>query len=86
MLVYRPTRKVGRAEKLLHWWHGPNVVIRQITTLNYEVQLPGGRKSEVVQVKRMVRFVDDTALANSEEGAESSMDETVDFEIQKKVS
>ena len=62
------------------------MVIRQITTLNYEVQLPGGRKSEVVQVKRMVRFVDDTALANSEEGAESSMDETVDFEIQKKVS
>jgi hypothetical protein len=53
VLVYRLTRKVGRAEKLLHWWHGPYVVIRQITPLNYEVQLPGVKKTEVVHVKRM---------------------------------
>jgi hypothetical protein len=86
VLVYRPTRKVGRAEKVLHRWHGPYVVIRQITPLNYEVQLPGVRKSEVVHVKWMKKFVDLTAPASSGEGAESSVEGTVDFEIQKKVS
>ncbi len=86
VLVYRPTRKVGRAEKLLHRWHGPYVVIRQITSLNYEVQLPDVRKSEVLHVERMKKFVDLTAPASSEEGAESSVEGTVYFEIQKKVS
>ena len=58
LLVYRPTRKVGRAEKLLHRWHGLYVVIRQITPLNYEVQLPGVRKSDVVHVERMKKLLD----------------------------
>ena len=50
------------------------------------MQLPGVRKSEVVHVERMKKFVDLTAPASSEEGAESSVEWTVDFEIQKKVS
>ena len=61
VLVYRPTRNVGRAGKLLHRWHGLYMVIRQIIPLNYEVQLPGVRKSEVVHVERMKKFVDLTA-------------------------
>jgi hypothetical protein len=44
VLVYRPTRKVGLAEKLLHRWHGPYRIIRQITPLNYEVQLNPKKK------------------------------------------
>nr|CAH0102049.1 unnamed protein product [Daphnia galeata] len=55
-----------------------------ITPLNYEVQLPGVRKSEVVHVEWMKKFVDLTAPASSEEGAESSVEGTVDFEIEKK--
>jgi hypothetical protein len=39
-----------------------------------------------MHVERMKRFVDLTAPTNSEEGAESSVEGTVDFEIQKKVS
>jgi hypothetical protein len=62
------------------------MLIRQITPLNYEVQLPGVRKSELVHVERMKKFVELTAPVSSEEGAESSMEGTVDFEIQKKVS
>jgi hypothetical protein len=62
------------------------VVIRQITPLNYEVQLPGVRKSEVLHVERMKKFVDLTAPASAEEGVDSSVEGTVDFEIQKKVS
>jgi hypothetical protein len=50
------------------------------------VQLPGVRKSEVVHVERMKKFVDLTAPASAEEGADSSVEGTVDFDIQKKVS
>lgn len=66
VLVYRPTRKMVRAEQLLHRWHGLLFfVIRQITPLNYEVQLPGSKRSEVVHVKRIKRFLDLTASISS---------------------
>ena len=57
VLVYRPTRKVGLAEKLLHRWHGPYNIIRQITPLNYEVQLNPYKKTEIVHVERLKSFV-----------------------------
>jgi len=37
VLVYKPFRRVKRAEKLLHRWQGPFTVIRQTTPVNYEV-------------------------------------------------
>ena len=36
VLVYKPIRKVGRAEKLLHRWLGSFVVIRRMSGLNYK--------------------------------------------------
>jgi hypothetical protein len=33
VLVYKPIRKVGRAEKLLHHWHGPYVVQRKTSSI-----------------------------------------------------
>ena len=37
VLIYKPVRKVGKSEKLLHRWLGPYEVIRRITDLNYEI-------------------------------------------------
>ena len=34
VLIYRPRRKKGLAEKLLHQWVGPYKVTRRITDLN----------------------------------------------------
>ena len=38
VLVYKPFRKVGKSDKLLHRWLGPYKIIRRISDLNYEVQ------------------------------------------------
>ena len=43
-LIYKPIRKKGRSEKLLHRWMGPYVVIRQTTPVNYEVKLQVGKQ------------------------------------------
>ncbi|KZS19595.1 Uncharacterized protein APZ42_013916 [Daphnia magna] len=73
VLVYRPTRKVGLAEKLLHRWHGPYSIVRKITPLNYEVQLNNSKKTEVVHVERLKSFVDLTQpVPNTEVGAQST--------------
>ncbi len=57
--MYKPFRKVKRAEKLLHRWQGPFNVIRQTTHVNYEVKLSSGsRKSEIVHVIKMKLFHD----------------------------
>jgi hypothetical protein len=69
VLVYRPTRKVGLAEKLLHRWHEPYRIIRQITPLNYEVQLNPTKKTEVVHIERIKSFTnlaDRIAVEDSE--------------------
>ena len=57
MLIFKPLRKVGRSEKLLHRWLGPYLVLRQTTPVNYEVILRDGRqKSDIVHVARMKPF------------------------------
>ena len=58
VLVYKPIRKIGRAEKLLHRWHGPFEVIRQVTPVNYEAKLIGDESgnSEVFHVVAMKPF------------------------------
>ena len=49
VLVYKPFRKVKRAEKLLHRWQEPFKVIRHTTPVNYGVELSSGsRKSEIL--------------------------------------
>jgi hypothetical protein len=92
VLVYRPTRKVGLAEKLLHRWHGPYRIIRQLTPLNYEIQLIPGNKKEVVHVERIKSFNDLTtpnptkdyeAQATDQTDAEDTADsDTADDETQ----
>ena len=69
VLVYKPTRKVGRSEKLLHRWHGPYRVIKRITPLNYEVKLINGRKSDIVHVVRIKAYKDPSSqlAINSDE-------------------
>ena len=57
VLVYKPIRKKGRSDKLLHRWIGPYVVIRRTTPVNYEVKLQQGRhKSDIVHVVAMKPF------------------------------
>ena len=57
MLVYKPVRKVGKSEKLLHRWLGPFKVLRQTTPVNYEVvSTSGRRKTDIVHVVRMKSF------------------------------
>ena len=38
VLVYKPVRKVGKSEKLLHRWLGPFKIVRRTSEVNYEVQ------------------------------------------------
>jgi hypothetical protein len=57
VLVYKPIRKIGRAEKLLHHWHGPYVVQRKTASLNYEVKQKDKRKTEIVHVGKMKTFL-----------------------------
>ena len=48
----------GLGEKFMHRFHGPYVVRRQLSPLNYEVQLECGRgKSEIVHVSKMKPYV-----------------------------
>ncbi|KZS06405.1 Uncharacterized protein APZ42_030154, partial [Daphnia magna] len=57
VLVYKPFRKVGRAEKLLHRWLGPFVVVHRASAFNYEVKRPNGRQTELVYVGKMKKFI-----------------------------
>jgi hypothetical protein len=50
LLVYWATRQVGKAEKLIHLWQRPYTRVRHLTPLNYEVKLPGKKKTKVVHV------------------------------------
>ena len=58
VLIYKPIRKVGRSEKLLHQWLGPYQVIRRTTDLNYEVKLLESKtgKTEIVHVVAMKQY------------------------------
>ena len=57
VLIYKPIRKVGKSEKLLHRWLGPYTVLKVLSPVNYEVQLSSGRgKTDVVHVCRMKSF------------------------------
>ena len=57
VLIYKPIRKVGKSEKLLHRWLGPYEVFRRITDLNYEVKLKTKTgKSEIVHTVAMKKF------------------------------
>ena len=57
VLVYKPIRKVGRSEKLLHRWLGPYVVVQRKTALNYVVKRQIGKQLELVHDVKMKRFI-----------------------------
>ena len=70
VLIFKPIRKIGRSEKLLHRWLGPYLVVRQTTPVNYEVILRDGRKkSDIVHVARMKPFFELEALTDEDEGS-----------------
>ena len=56
VLIYKPFRKVGKSEKLLHRWLGPYQVIRRISDVNYEVKLINSGKTDIVHVVVMKLF------------------------------
>ncbi|KZR96347.1 Uncharacterized protein APZ42_009364, partial [Daphnia magna] len=58
VLVYKPIRKVGKSEKLLHRWFGPYTVIRQTTPSNYELRLGRSTRTEIVHVEQVKPFHD----------------------------
>ncbi|KZS07216.1 Uncharacterized protein APZ42_029109 [Daphnia magna] len=58
VLIYKPVRKVGKSEKLLHHWLGPYTIVRQTTPSNYELRRGRSPKSEIVHVERIKPFVD----------------------------
>jgi hypothetical protein len=41
--IYYPKRKIGKAEKLLHYFHGPFKVIEKTSAVNYNVQNTKGK-------------------------------------------
>ena len=85
VLVYKPIRKVGRADKLIHHFVGPYKVIRKITPLNYEIQLLSRRKkSEIVHVCRMKLFhFRESQLRKEPVERTASMDVNVDDEEER---
>ena len=58
VLIYKPLRKIGKSEKLLHRWLGPYKVVRQTTPVNYEVRQASKSKgkTDIVHVIRMKKF------------------------------
>lgn len=58
VLVYRPIRKKGRSEKLLHWYYGPYRIVEKINNVNYHVELVIGRKKrrDCVHVNKLKPF------------------------------
>ncbi|KZS06649.1 Uncharacterized protein APZ42_029823 [Daphnia magna] len=58
VLVYKPIRKVGKSEKVLHRWFGPYTVVRQTTPSNYELRLGRSTRTEIVHVERVKSFYD----------------------------
>ena len=76
VLVYRPTRKIVLADKLLHRWHGPYVVQQQITPLNYEIRLISGKKNtKIVHVERL-KFTDTIRMDQGVEQADTNNKDT----------
>ena len=67
VLIFRPRRKKGLAEKLLHQWVGPYKVVKRITDLNYELKKPGGRQSIVVHVAQIKKFTLDEAAVSDDD-------------------
>lgn len=65
--MYKPIRKIGRSEKLLLRWHGPYVVQRRTSALNYEVKGHRARKTELVYVGKMKKLAGGTRGEGEEE-------------------
>ena len=58
VLIYKPFRKVGKSEKLLHRWLGPYLVAGRLSELNYEVRKlrRSSDKTEVEYVVKIKKF------------------------------
>ena len=58
VLIYFPKRVKGKAEKLLHCFQGPYIVLEQKGPVNYEVKFEGKAKaSDIVHVSRMKPYI-----------------------------
>ncbi len=85
VLVYKPFRKVGRAEKLLNRWLGPYTVVRRTSSLNYEVTRPRSKQTESVHVVKMKRFIrkDEQTMADTEKSTKLTEDVPTDTHQEK---
>ncbi len=56
--VFRPARKKGRSQKLLHPYSGPYKIMKRLNDLNYLVSRPGGKRkvSESVHVSNLKKY------------------------------
>lgn len=55
----------------MHLRHGPYVVLRKTSALNYEVKRPQARKKQLVHVVKMNKFAEETSGDGEEERKES---------------
>ncbi|KZR97175.1 Uncharacterized protein APZ42_008103, partial [Daphnia magna] len=84
VLVYKPFRKVGKSEKLLHRWLRPYKVLRQTTPVNYEVISATGRgKADIVHVARMKSFHEATLDWQSPQKATSDNTESTEENVRQ---
>ncbi|KAL1479798.1 hypothetical protein MTO96_051575 [Rhipicephalus appendiculatus] len=51
--VWTPSRARGKTTKLLHRYHGPVRLLRQVAENNWEVVDRSGRKRDIVNVARL---------------------------------
>ncbi|KZS06492.1 Uncharacterized protein APZ42_030038 [Daphnia magna] len=81
---YDARRKKGLAEKLLHQYVGPYEVIRQVTELNYELRKPSGKKTLVVNVSQMKKFVVEADEdSDSDEEVEKLENLDIDLDVER---
>jgi hypothetical protein len=50
VLVYRPLRKKGRSEKLLHSYHGPFPIVKKLSNVTYVIKCKNSRKNNLDRV------------------------------------
>ena len=68
VMVYTPRRKVGRSEKLLHFYYGPYVVINRCGLNTYRVREDNNSgRSDIVHVTRMKPYRERPLSLNSDD-------------------
>lgn len=70
--VFNAIRRKGISPKLSHNYHGPFVVLRRTSPVNYELQEVNGKKTILVHVSRMSRYMPRELSSISESESEDA--------------